>query len=615
MTLSLRTRLLLTVAPLVALIAAVGGAGVWLLHNLGQRSDEILRENYVSVRAMDRLNEAVERIDSSFQFALAGREEDARAAYVANWPVVREQLTVERGNVTIFPDEQVLVAELERLAEAYRTSGDEFFDRPSGDEGRRDDYFGRAEKAGLLHNFREVKRVAAAVHDLNEREMRRASTDAQATARRSVVGFAIGLVVAVTLAGLSVWWLVRTLLGPIRTVTAAATAIGAGDLQQLVPVLTGDEVGKLAEAFNGMAAKLRSYRQTGEYQLDRARRAAQATVDAFTDPVVVIDPSGRVEVANPAAGRLFGTGPSGTTWVPPESLRAVILEATASGRAVLAEGFDRAVSFHHGGEDRSYLPQVRPVFAADGEPLGVAVVLHDITRFRLLDQLKSDWVATVSHELKTPLSGVQLAVHVLLDEVIGPLTPKQIELLVEARENAERLRQLIQQLLALAKLEDDRRAFDRKPVDPAALIRSVADAVAARADDKQISLTVGVAPDLPAMSVDTERFSHALGNLLNNAVTYTDPGGTVNVTARRGNDNTVSLVVADTGIGIPQADLPHVFERFFRVSGRDGTAGTGLGLAIVREVVEGHGGSIRCESTEGKGTTFTITLPVVWEGP
>lgn len=608
MTLSLRTRLLLTVAPLVALIAAVGVAGVFLLHNLGQRSDDILRENYVSVRAMNRLNEAVERIDSSFQFALAGREEEAADLYRDHWAEYREQLAVEEGNVTILPDEPRLVDGLRAATARYRDQGETFFARPPGNEQRHADYFGTADRPGLLATFRELKRLAEAIHDLNEGHMHTASGDAQDTARRSVFGFAVGLIVAGLLAGVSVWWLLRTLLGPIRTVTAAATAIGAGDLQQMVPVLTRDEVGRLAEAFNGMAAKLRAYRQTGEYQLNRARQAAQATVDSFPDPVLVLDPAGRVEVANPASVRLFGIRPGEAVWTPPESLSAVVAGA-AQGRPVVSESFDQVVTFHTGGNDHSYLPQARPISAADGEPLGVAVVLHDVTRFRVLDQLKSDWVATVSHELKTPLSGVQLAVHVLLDETVGPLTPKQTELLLDARENADRLMKLIQQLLALAQLEDDRRAFDRRPTDPAVLLRAAADTAASRADDKHLTVTVDVAPDLPLVNVDADRFAQALGNLLTNAVTYTPSGGTISLTARAA-DNAVTLAVADTGVGIPSADLPHVFQRFFRVAGRDGTPGTGLGLAIVREVVEVHGGRIRCDSTEGKGTTFTITLPV-----
>lgn len=583
---TLRARLLLTVAPLVGLLAAVGVAGVFLLNDLGRRSEDIIRENYVSLGAM-----------ADVRVALAEGERAAAdpPTFRARMADALEACRVARGNITV-PGEREVADELTAAVEEAARLG---------------------ESPQTMTEFRTAvataERKATAIRHLNEQAMYDADRRARETAARSAWVLGVSSAVAVLLAVLAVWWLHRTLLGPIRTVTAAATAIGAGDLQQLVPVLTGDEIGRLAEAFNGMAVKLRAYRQTGEYQLDRARQAAQATVDSFTDPVLVLDPGGRVEVANPAAVRLFGATPGESVWTPPESLRGLLADA-GHGRVMTADSFDQAVSFHTSGEERNYLPQVRPIAAADGEPLGVAVVLHDVTRFRLLDQLKSDWVATVSHELKTPLSGVQLAVHVLLDEVVGPLTPKQTELLLDARDNTDRLMNLIHQLLALAHLEDDRRALALTPTDPAELLRLAADAVAARAEDKHLTLTVDVAPDLPQVSVDSPRFSQALGNLLTNAVTHTDPGGTVSLRAT-GTDNGVSLVVSDTGVGIPVADLPHVFERFFRVSGRDGTPGTGLGLAIVREVVEAHGGHIRCQSEEGKGTTFTITLPVAAEGP
>jgi signal transduction histidine kinase len=267
------------------------------------------------------------------------------------------------------------------------------------------------------------------------------------------------------------------------------------------------------------------------------------------------------------------------------------------------------VTFHLGGEDRVYFPQVRPIRSPDGEPLGAAVVLNDVTQFRLLDRLKSDWVATVSHELKTPLTSVRLAVHVLLEEVVGPLEPKQVELLVEARENTERLLKLIEHLLALVRLEDGREQLDLRAVVPAELLRAAADEVATRAEDRRIAVVVEAAPDAPAVAVDPVRFGRALSNLLDNAIAYTDPGGTVTLSAVPMRDSRVRIAVGDTGIGIPAESLPHVFDRFFRVPGRDRTPGTGLGLAIVREVVVAHGGEIICASELGRGTTFTITLP------
>jgi NtrC-family two-component system sensor histidine kinase KinB len=231
-----------------------------------------------------------------------------------------------------------------------------------------------------------------------------------------------------------------------------------------------------------------------------------------------------------------------------------------------------------------------------------------VTRFRVLDRLKSDWVATVSHELKTPLTGVRLAVHVLLEEVVGPLEPKQVELLLEARDNTERLLKQIEHLLALARLEDGREQLDIQATDPAALLRASADDAASRAEDRRIELVVEDAPGLPLVNVDPAKFGAALNNLIDNALTYTEPGGKVTLSAGMEGER-VRLSVRDTGIGIPLEYLPHVFDRFFRVPGRDQTPGTGLGLAIVREVILAHHGEITCHSEPGAGTTFTILLP------
>ncbi len=607
MTLTLRRRILLTVAPLVMLLAGLGTAGAGLVLRLGRLSDAILRENHDSVRAMDRLREGVLRVDRSF---LTG----SRPAYDAGWAEIDRHLAVEKGNVTIFPDEPRLVAKLEAELAYYRGAGERYFQIPSGDAGRALVRDGPLSGPPSLVECRDgVLAGAAAVRDLNEAEMYAASARADDSARHSVVGLAVGLAASLALASLAAWWLVRTIVHPIEAVTDAATAIGGGQLHLVVPAGSRDEVGRLAEAFNAMAEKLRAYRRVNTERLGRAQRAAQATIDSFPDPVVVLDTLGRVETANPAAQALLGVRPPAdgeapAPWPPPEALRAAVRDALESQRPTLTQTFEQAVAFRHGGGERVYLPQVRPIRDPAGETLGAAVVLSDVTRYQLLDRLKSDWVATVSHELKTPLTSVRLAVHVLLEELVGPLEVKQFELLLEARENTERLLKLIEHLLALARLEEGREPLDLRPTEPLTLLQSAADAASARAEDRRIALTVTAAPDLPTVAVDATRFGQALSNLLDNALTYTEPGGSVALSAAA-SPGGVTLTVRDTGVGISAADLPHVFDRFFRVAGRPQAPGTGLGLAIVHEVVAAHMGTVACASTPGVGTSFTITLP------
>ena len=608
MTLSLRYRIVLTLLPLLALLALIGTAGAVLLSRLGGRIDLILRENYDSVIAMERLNEALERIDSSFQFALAGQEKSASDQYEQNQRPYKEALNLESNNITL-PGEQELYDELSRLSDLYRQEGIAFYKLPVQDPKRHDAYF----KDGLLARFTEIKRVSGDILRINQENMEQASRDARQTAKNSLIGFGLGLAATAALAALLAWRTIADIVRPIRAVTDSALAISRGNLDQIIPVASRDELGELAESFNLMARQMRHYRQTDFARLLRAQRTSQATIDSFPDPVLVVDPESRVELANPAAQRLFGVESkkdeqSVIAWQPPSPLREPLQESLRRQRPYVPEGFDHAVVLPVGGASHYYLPRVLPIRDPYGNTLGAAVLLVDVTRYRLLDQVKSDLVATVSHELKTPLTTVRLAIHLLLEETVGPLTPKQMELLLDARDNSERLLGMVNNLLDLTRLEEGRRHLNLQPHSPRELLTAAADAIRPRADAKDIRVNLEAPPELRAVSVDAQQLGHALDNLLDNALTHTERGGQITLTAATV-DSRVVLTVADTGHGIAPEHLPHLFERFYRIPGRSEEAGTGLGLAIVREIVSAHGGTITCESTLGSGTVFQIELP------
>ena len=244
------------------------------------------------------------------------------------------------------------------------------------------------------------------------------------------LGLACGIVLAVFLVGNTI----RMIAYPVRAATESAMAIGAGNLDQVVPITSDDELGQLALAFNTMARQLREFRQSHKAQLIRAQRTSQATIDSFPEPVLVVDPLGRVEMVNPAARRLFGlpqrdnSHATPVIWEPPEALRQPLAEALQEQRQYVPEGFDKVIVLQQGEHANSYLPRVLPIRDASAT-LGAAVLLEDVTRFRLLDEVKSNMVATVSHELKTPLASIRLVLHLLLEENVGPLLPKQLELL------------------------------------------------------------------------------------------------------------------------------------------------------------------------------------------
>ena len=610
---SLRFRLWALFAPLLALVAALGAGFIYSLGVVGDRIDGILRENYRSVDAMTGMTEAAERIDSAFLLTLAGQP-GGRGQFDAQWVAYRHHLEFERSNITE-PGEAELVARLAALSDRYRAAGGRFFAPERGPADRAADYVTPDGRPGpLLDGFRQVKEVTGAIRRLNQDSMEAASRRAQDAACRARWWASAGLLAALAATGLLGWRTGLAILRPVEDLTRSARAVGDGRFDLPVTATTRDEIGGLVAAFNRMTAQLRDLRESQAARLLRAQQASQATLDAFPDPVLVIDPTGRVDMANPAARRVFGVVPGvGSSWEPPDQLREPLAAALHRQQALLSRSFDQAVVYRTGGEDRTFIPQVLPVRDPHGGTLGAAVVLNDVTRFRLLDEFKTDLVATASHELKTPLAGLRLAVHLLLDESVGPLGPKQTELLIDARENTERLVRIVDHLLALARLERGQEELTVRPVAPADLLRAAVDRVQPRLNGRRVRLDLD-ATALPLLAADPDRLGHALDNLLVNAATYIGPDGLVTLSARPAGDGRVELAVADTGVGIPAEHLPHVFDKFFRIPGQSRGGGTGLGLAIVREVATAHGGGVTCESEPGRGTTFRLTLPA-WAGP
>ncbi len=240
-------------------------------------------------------------------------------------------------------------------------------------------------------------------------------------------------------------------------------------------------------------------------------------------------------------------------------------------------------------------------------------MLSDVTDIRRLRDMKRGLIATVSHELKTPLTSVRLAIHALLSEKVGPLTFKQSELLAAARNDSDRLHRMIENLLDMSRMEAGRAAIQKRPVTSEQLLLPASDEFRTAFADRGVHLKIDISPDAPPVLADPIRMQHVFTNLLNNALRHTPPGGVVTISARREGEE-VCFVVEDTGPGIPEEYLPHVFEEFFRVPGQDQQHDTGLGLAIVKDIVGLHGGTIEAQSEAGKGAKFIFTLPAAEPG-
>jgi signal transduction histidine kinase len=253
------------------------------------------------------------------------------------------------------------------------------------------------------------------------------------------------------------------------------------------------------------------------------------------------------------------------------------------------------------------LPRATAVSTEDGGIIGVAILLQDVTRLMRFDELKSNLVATVAHEFRTPLTSLRMALHLCLEQAVGPITEKQADLLYVARQDTERLQQIVDDLLDLSRIQSGRIELHQRPVDAAAIARDAAQAFRAPAEGKGIDLRLELLPSLGTVIADPERIDLAFANLVGNAVKYTPAGGRIAISAER-RDGTIRYAVSDNGPGVPPELRQAIFEKFFRRPGAT-TPGAGLGLFIAKEIVEAHGGKIGVEGEPGAGSRFWFELP------
>jgi two-component system, NtrC family, sensor histidine kinase KinB len=596
----MKRRILLWFCPILILFLGVGLYAVWLFNRLGPSIDVILKENYQSVLAGQQMKESAERMDSGLSFALAGEERRGRDLFNENNPIFQENLQRELRNITV-PGEGELANKIKEAEARYQTLVQTFWDTSEA-EARRKMYFSQ-----LLPLFTEIKNNAQEVIRINQENMVQADHHARALSADSTRAMVILLVFGIALALSLGYGLQRTILRPIQTLTAVSKELGEGRLDQVVPVESNDELGQLADAFNKLAARLRVYRQTTTDQLSQARHMTEITFSAFPDSILALSMDGKINFANPAAGKLLQkiNGDSGLPVAIQEEVGKILKGAPDS----VPTSFEKAIAVRIDDHEAFLLPRIIGMRDESGNMFGAALVLQDVTRFRLMDEVKTNLVSTVSHELKTPLTSIRMGLHLLLEERIGSLNPKQLELLVAAREDSERLLRMINDLLDLARLESGQTRQRLEVVSPGALIEEALPDLRSLAEAHDSRLVADVAPDLPQVAVDSRQIGHVFSNFVSNAARFSKAGEEI-VLSVKPVGKAVRFSVLDHGPGIAKEFQPRVFERFFRIPGTEESNGVGLGLAIAKEIVVSHGGSIGLRSTVGEGSEFYFDLPV-----
>jgi two-component system phosphate regulon sensor histidine kinase PhoR len=411
--------------------------------------------------------------------------------------------------------------------------------------------------------------------------------------RTIIIGAAIAAIVAILLA----MWISKTTTEPVKELTQMSKRMSEGELDQKIGVSSKDEIGELAGAFNQMSDKLREMVALLSTERDRM----SAILSNMADGIVIVDGAGKVTMINQAAEGMFQLSQDealGHTFI--EVVRDHEIDSILQRCRKMAGQETGLVETEPG----------KQFLGAIAAPLGDGslVLLQNLTELRRLETVRRDFIANISHELRTPVASLKALSETLQEGAIDdPAVAK--DFLNKINTETDRLAQMVNELGELSRLESGELSLELEPIAVAEIVEEVTEMLKAQVDRAGLSLGVDIPPNLPEAQGDRERLEQVLVNLLHNAIKFTPSGGRIYLSAKAEGGN-VLISVADTGVGIPADDLSRIFERFYKADKARAGGGTGLGLAIARHIIESHGGKIWAESIEGKGSTFTFTLPI-----
>ncbi len=488
---SLKTKLILASCSPLLILLVVGLISIRTITQSSKAVERIFRENYDSVAAGLVMKQAIQDIERGVEPILNESSADNTIIDSATLKFSKN-LKFQLGNVTL-PGEQELTDKLAESWKTYRSELETFLQMPQTGAARLDYY-----RARLLPQSDAVLNAAQHIIDVNLNNI--ISTDGQvrqqaAETNRDVIALVLaGIVLALIFAVI----IGPSIIRPISYLTRSVKEIQKGNLDLVVKARSGDEIGQLVVAFNDMTRSLREIRRTSRARLLRSQKATLSALNSLTDAVIICNPEGNIELSNDMAQRLFALKEGGAIQsVESNRVGELFERARCEMRPIRLKSYESAIQFFKDGEEHFFLPEAVPILDEERRFIGVTLIFSDVTMLRKLDEVKSGLISTVSHELKTPLTSIRLAAHALLNEKLGPLNPKQAELVVAARDDSDRLYRIIENLLDIGHLESRRSTVELVPVSPEQVLLNVTEAMRPSYVDGGVSLVLDLPGDIP----------------------------------------------------------------------------------------------------------------------
>ncbi len=601
----LRWKLTLGLLATLIILLLVGTYGVWLFNDLGKAVDKVLRSNYDSIKVCHYMRTATARVNT---FYTRGERpyppldqpqtvDDVEQQFKARLP------TLDRNAKT--QEERDLVAKLKAACSNYIQMYRQIFEYfKLGGIG--DPRIGEVRQQ-LPSLTLSITNLSEKILDYNEQQMFMANKAAEQKASDSIRLLLIAMISAVVVFVLTYARLGHSIITPIKNLTRSIRELRSRDFAQSLRVEADDELGELTKEFNAMAEELRNFYRETDRKFIELNEVIRAMMTTLPYPLFILGEQDEVTRTNPAAERLTDSLRSKDSM--PNQVRKHLAAASMTGPDYRLDDLKQALLFRIDEQEVYFLPRIFPIVLEDGTAFGRAVMLVDVTRFRWLDEMKSDLLLTLSHEIRTPLTAIRLVLHLLLEKSVGDLTGPQEEIVTTARNDCERLLKTLNSILDLARMESGKSQLDLKPTPAKRLVEESYYGFIDRAASNPHAIRMHASDALPFVFADLDRIALVFSNFVSNALKYSYQDTEIVLAARKLNNDFVRFSVINSGPGLSDQEQARVFDKFYRSPGHKGE-GAGLGLSIARQIVQAHDGRIGVLSELGKQTEFYFDLPI-----
>lgn len=604
---TLKGKITLVYICLVIMIAVIGSTSVLNLYRLSRSIDGLMVDNYKSIGAISYMLEAFERQDSAALIYINVDVDKGIALFTQNSNEFIKWFMTENSNITE-SGEKELLDDVNKEYMNYSMLFSKLQEIRNSEGANKAAFFYDTE---MMPEFVKIKSELRKLIHLNEVGMFTSKEDATKSTHESM--YVIILLSSLAVAGglfVSIHFTNR-FMRPLDTLTQIVKSVKAGNWNQQINIVTKDEIGELTLEFNKLTKRLHQYDQSALGKLMTEKNKSLAIVKSIPDPLIVLDTAYRILLLNDSCEAFFGIKEEKV--LKKHFLEAIrneeIFEIISNVFEEQAEMNDKIIKIDHK-EEFYFNVIVTVIKGMESKVAGLIILLKDVTQLKQLEKARTDFVSTISHEFKTPLTSIMMGTSMVLDGSMGALNEEQQDVLNTIKEDGERLTRLVNDLLELSRIESGSSVFNMESYSIETIIENSVKQFAIPAFHNSVDINTRVEKNMPKVIADYEKITWVINNLISNALKYTATGDKIQINAFVKND-WMHVSVTDTGIGIPEEFQEKIFDKYVQVKEQDLEArGTGLGLAVVKEIINTHGGDIWCESKLDTGSTFTFTLPL-----